>query len=471
MINRFLEFKFISPISNYKFNKSSYNYYLVITNMSNDNNIVVNKIHLKNIDNINETIRSYFISRSIKLCPSDQVSYNINLFEHNKSSNIITLLFSGLFSNEGRNEININKTESNNKAYILLNRVFNSNVSTEYKDVSSFLNEKFFNIETVVRDTIKNERNCCILFFSKSFKTDNRIIVPDNINGSSKEYIYFRYASTLIKEVIFNKKKPMYIDRPIKYHPFKNNLITTTVDGRLRGFVIENDLTFKIYNKQIKLQNLVDAKTVNQLLEGSGSNGYLSRVVSQDHNAVHMPYSGYLKQVGIFNRGDYTFTGLKFDSDYFIPPGVHERDYASVILGNYTYSGVGVGAGTRPSSSCFACDDYIRPQPNTRLIFTVILINHNNHLKNSRMLTNPKLMNFLKNCPKNKYATVVPEPIWMQQGEKIGELVNDGSYPSYTITMFNRNIEFTSDIMKYSIYSDNKKDCLIRLNDMVGQLL
>ncbi len=456
MINRFLEFKFISPISNYKFNKSSYNYYLVITNMSNDDNMVVNKIHLQNIDNINETIRSYFISRSIKLCPSDEVSYNINLFEHNKSSNIITLLFSG--------NININKTESNHKAYILLNRVFDSNVSTEYQNTSSFLNEKFFNIETVVRDTVKNERNCCLLFFSKSFKTDNRIIVPDNVNGSSREYIYFRHANTLIKEVVFDKKQPMYIDRPIKYHPYKNNIITATVDGRLRGFEIENDLTFKIYNKQIRLQNLVDAKAVSQLLGGSG---YLSRVLLQDHEAVHMPYSGYLKQVGIFNRGDYTFTGLKFDSDYFIPPGVHERDYGSVILGNYTYSGVGVGAGTRPSSSCFACDEFIRPQPNTRLIFTVILINHNN----SKVLTNPKLMNFLKNCPKNKYATVVPEPIWMQQGEKIGELTRDKTFPSYTITMFNRNIELTSDVMKYSIYSDNKKDCLIRLNDMVGQLL
>ncbi len=460
MINRFLEFKFISPISDYKFNKSSYNYYLVITNMgassSNNDKIVVNKIHLKNIDNINETIRSYFISRSIKLYPSDKVSYNINLFEHNKSSNIITLLFSGA--------ININKTESNHKAYILLNRVFDSNVSTEYKDTSSFLNEKFFNIETVIRDTIKNEKNCCLLFFSKSFRTNNRIIVPEIVDGSNKEYIYFRYANTLIKEIVFNKALPLYIDRPIKYHPYKNNLITATTDGRLRGFEIESDLTFKIYNKQIRLQNLVDAKAVSQLLGGSG---YLSRVLLQDHKSVHMPYSGYLKQVGIFNRGDYTFTGLKFDSDYFIPPDVHERDYASVILGNYTYSGVGVGAGTRPPGNCFACDDFIKPQPNTRLIFTVILINHNN----SRVLTNPKLMNFLKNCPKNKYATVVPKPIWMQQGEKIGELTNDKTYPSYTITMFNRRIEFTSDIMHYSIDTDNKKNCLIRLNDMVGLLI
>ncbi len=461
MIKRFLEFKFISPISDYKFDKSLYNYFLVITNMSNhinSNDIVVNKIHLKNIDNINETIRSYFVSRSIELCPSDKVSYNINLFEHNKSSNIITLLFSG--------DIDINKAESNNKAYVMLNRVIHSNVSTEYKDTSSFLIEKFFNVENIIRDTSVNDKNCCLLFFSKSFRTNNRIVIPEVIDGSGKEYIYYRYANTLMKEVVFNKYSQFYIDRPIKYHPYKNNIITATTDGRLRGFEIDNDLTFTIYNKKIRLQNLVDTKTVGQLLEGSG---YLSRVLLQDHKSVHMPYSGYLKEVGIFNRGDYTFTGLKFYSDYFIPPGVHERDYASVILGNYTYSGVGVGAGTRPSSSCFACDDYLRPQPNTRLVFVVILINYNQGTNNT--LTNPKLMNFLKNCPKNKYATVVPEAIWMQQGEKIGQLTNNSSYPSYTITMFNHQIEYTSDIMHYSINADNKKDCLIRLNDMVGLLV
>jgi hypothetical protein len=378
---------------------------------------------------------------------------------------MVNLLFSS--------HIDINEIEYDDKPYIILYKPSDTIVSAKYTDDSSFLNEIFFNLEPFpnVRDPKEErrsiDRNSSILFLNTSMKPNNILILPKVIDvaNTKDKYIFSRYVHSFVKETDYKKIKPKVVNRILELDPYNNNIVTSVVDGRLRGFGIDNSLQFSLYNNRLTLSNLISKPS-----EMLGGSGYISRVLSQDCKAVHMPYSGYFREVGIFNRSNntngYTITSLKFNSNYFMPPSVSERDYGSVIFGNYTNPGVGVGAGSRGPDSCYKGHDFLKPQPRIRLTFYVIIINKGDYPN----LTNAKLVNVienLKNGGENKYNIIYPKAMWMQQGEQIGMLDSNSS----VIILFNRKIEFASDIKHFSIESHSKRDCLLKLNDVVGELI
>ena len=157
-----------------------------------------------------------------------------------------------------------------------------------------------------------------------------------------------------------------------------------------------------------------------------------------------------------------------------MPPDVRERDYLSVLLGNYTHAGVGVGAGTR------WWPELLEPQPNTHLIYHLVMVTGSP--KSSFDFTNLKLKNIKRAVGVNSPSRI--KPIWLEQGEEIGKFfcgggegnrrINGGG--SMTIFLCNRPMDFTSDIKYFSkmeLKGSNHKsfDCLIRTRDIVGVLL
>jgi len=146
-----------------------------------------------------------------------------------------------------------------------------------------------------------------------------------------------------------------------------------------------------------------------------------------------------------------------------MPVDVHERDLASVILGNFTYSGVGVGAGNR------AYPELLEPQPQIKLVYYMILVNPTS---NSFEFSNQKLKNFNDFWKDDNIIHKIPS-IWLEHGEELATFKNN---VGYVVTMFNRPLDFTSDIKYYSkfdITNNEQKqiDVFVKLRDVIGMIL
>jgi len=477
-MNDIIELNYISPISKYTFNKDANNYYLVLINSGINNKTFINKIQLLDIGNVNDQTRGYSINKAVQLQSKLQYPfYSIRLFEHNKANNNLNLLFTG--------EINLNNIEFNGIQITKLfapSQVLGKLRSGKNENDTSFLSEKFFNYESIMPE------NKCLLFYTRLRKknSDKVIIKPIIIsNQDDNKYVYNRYHQNLIKEhhVVtidklcegntFNdylkliglydidvnryhdKKqdtfKSMYMRkinpqfRKLKYAPFLNNILTAAIDGRLVGISKINSATkFNIKDKQYHFKDLVTKPY--QLMNGGG---YLTTVLPQDYQRIHMPYAGYLTEIGIFHLDSYCIT-LRFESDYFMPPDVHEREYISVIYGHNI-------------QMSRAYPELVEIQPNTSLVFYVIIFGGQE--SNTVHMTNGKLVN-IKNIV-NPNTLYKPMPKWFEKGE---ELATFSCTIGNILVLVNRPIEFTSDIKHYSSLQ-KRIASYIKMNDVVGVIL
>jgi hypothetical protein len=488
----FIEVTYISPISSYRFNKSD-KYFLTFVAASTSTSpstklAAINKIVLGEINNITDSLRGIVVKKTIKMINNQYPNFKINLFKYNSTTNIIQLLFTG--------DIVIDDYEFGQKSNVILHGVENIK-STTYTSESDLLDEKFFNLEYV------EDENKCLVFFSKLFKPNNLIpIIKPTILDVTKLtktdiYSYDRNSHCIIKEYIptyiknllnttnvaqiqnlhntrfvndiclpnnfkkyvdlynadvtiydgsFNKIKQNDLVklRPIRYDPYINNFIIVPADSRVRGFQINDSVKFLLNGTEYKINNLVDIHTLNGI--NQDPSGIFCRMCPQDYQRVYTPYSGYLKDV----RVDKSYILFKFESNYFIPKDVGERNYMAVIYGNYMYGGTGVGMAMREAP------ELLDEQPNTKLVFYVIMIGYGIKLINKK-LVNQQVIKLLEG-----------EQTWFEQGEELGLFKCCGGS---VICLFNRTVDFTADIKQYSIIENNKQmDTLIKARDVLGML-
>lgn len=508
-----IEINYISPISNYSFNKKD-KYYLVFINTTTNNTVILNKIELSNINNISSKIRSYFVGMAFDITNNSQYpDYQIKIFCHNLDNDYIYLLFTGSLSLDSLEIFGIKCITLNSPS-----KVINDIRKTKYIDMSSFLDEQFYNFETI------NTNNRCLMFITRVIKTNKYQVKPFiykyDMANDNNIYIYNRYSNNIIKEFIpnymkniINIKKIMsseyfylhsinfmskfcsnnhnslqkynqfikdyqidtniyenikesnYINfkslllrkikdsfRLLRYDPYLNNVVISPTDGRIKAFNINDSLKFDIYNSQIDLINIIPNSY--QLKSGSG---FINRLTPTDYQRINIPYSGYLINIGIYKQSEnmpYVVI-MKFDSNYFIPPDVHEREYLSVIYGN----AVGVSRGY---------PDLLIKQPNTNLEFYLVMIA--NGSTSSIQLINSKLLGITKSI--NLNSTFATKPTWFQQGEEIGVF---NCSLGYTIFMINRSMDFSADIKYYSKQEPNNLfkpiECFVKMNDLVGLII
>ncbi len=417
----YLEFHYISPVSEYNF-KANNLHILVFSSSSSDNKIRLYKTTFKKLGNINNTVRGYPVDKSLLPLPSlFHQSINASLFAYDPLTKTMTLLFSGI--------IHLDKIEEGNINYIELKR--QPLRSIRYDSDKDFFDEAFFKYE----DAEPKEK--AFLYMRKVHFTELPIMKPSVINfddlPSTKGEIWFydRYKNTVMREFIpkgtskgFNLNTTKlglirqheqsfvsnyitgknthddyirFLDdypkddrysilgsepskdnfkisisrkirsdlRPLRFEPYINNIVTSPVDSKITSFYITKSLKLAIGNKLYESKNLV-----SKPMQYDGGFGFKCIVSPTDYQRVHMPYSGYLKEFGIFggyNDKPYLIS-MRFESSYYMPPDVHERDLLSVVNGHPTYGGVGVGANHR------AHPELLLPQPDTYLIFNVIII-------------------------------------------------------------------------------------------------
>jgi hypothetical protein len=446
-----LVINYLTPISNYKFDNIKNNYYLVGITSIFEEGIIITKIKLNDIDNISDSIRAYHIDKGIAI---QNPLISLKLFQHDKNSNIISLLFTL--------DLNISGLKCNSIQSISLyapTKVLNELRSADYKNEASFLQEQFYNYETIDKD------NRCLIFLNRVKKSKCEVMDQFLIKYKMSKDVYFydRYSKNIIKEQemfkinnfcqnnTFNDYmkyiKQYSIDlnryiptkntsfkslfmrkinksfRPFKNDPLKNNQVLSPSDGRVSVFKI-NELMHKIKNFSLE---------VTGLNEGCG---FVNRLSYDDYQRVNLPYSGYLRQIAIYDK----YLLLKFESNYFIPPGVHEREYISVVYGsNIQMSRI--------------YPDLVDVQKNTKLIFYVIVIGDSIGLLNDKLIS---LKETVQAGMINKIKS-----IWFDQGE---ELCVFNCCLGHIIFMTNRPMQFSSDINHSSI------ETYVRLNDVVGSL-
>ena len=209
-----------------------------------------------------------------------------------------------------------------------------------------------------------------------------------------------------------------------------------------------------IYNKLVSLNDLY----LNNL---NGGSGFYCRKCPQDYNGVCFPFSGDLKNITLLKKSDHPYTMIfRIDSDYYIPKNVSERALLSVLRGNHTYGGVGIGAGSR------AFPELLKKQPNTHLTYYLIIVGAT---KRDFIKFSNKFSNIDTTLEMNK--TIHFKSTWVDKGEELGNIICGGGS---VIVLCNRKINFENDIRFYSKLVKNslKKpiDCLINIKDIVGKL-
>lgn len=486
----YLELHYISPHTGHKFDDKS-DYLLVLTGLDlYRNQMNISKLKITNIDNINAEIRGFSLNHSV---PITNVTFlNIMLFRLDPTNSQVYLLFTGM--------LDLNEREYYGIKYVALNQPPSANGfyrHAKYIDNKTFLQEQFYHY-----DVPASTESFCLLFFAKTHQT-NFSLVPSTtlkFDENSMIAVYDRYKQVIVDELTPNisqtghlfethfrhlrqfidkycvpKAYDKYLNdyqidpklyqkagenpfankisldlRPIYQEPYLNNILTSPTDGRIRGFKVNDTTKFILYNKTYFLKDFTIKP--EQLI---GGNGYLCRMNPQDYQRAFTPYGGYLTEISLYDTGVRTIV-LKYESDYFIPPTVHERDYAAIIYGNFIHTGTGVGAGNR------AYPELLKVQPDTYLIYYVVLMG-------SIELTNSKLNDLIKILPKNSVHRI--KPVWVDQGEEIGYFgCSDGT----VIMMTNRPIEFSADISYYSKMKLNslKKpiDTYVKARDLVGLL-
>lgn len=489
-MTKFLEFNYISPITNYKFNCLQNKYYLVLINTSKNGFIFIHKIEINTIGNVTEIIRSYFVDKTIEISANNlDKCYEIRLFQHSIKSNILKLLLVG--------KINLRDLNFNEIINIFLfspSKVLNCERDILFIDFTSFLEEQFFNYETL------DKTNKCILFIKMVNTNKYDVIKPYlfKYDLSNETYVFNRYFNNIMKEIrpnyllcdnlkydqlahlikyfkkfcnnksydnYLNFLNEYYIDvnkyiksityannlyltkinpllRKINYSPYLNNMIVSPCDGRVIGFDVKEFLRFIFFNKTYTIDDFMNKKS--NMYNGSG---FLHRIIPCDYQIINLPYSGYLVEM-IFLENNIVV--MEFYNTYFIPADVHEREYISVIYGHNINS-----SRTYP--------ELVIPQAKNHLKFYLIIIGVDTKEKNTFIINNKKINKTdLKN---NK--------IWLEQGEEIGYYTCGGGYSLFLI---NRKINFEDDIKYYSklingSHHDKLIECFIKMNDNVGLIL
>lgn len=423
----FIEIKYMSPISNFKFCTDNLIYYLVLTS-TNNGIIYINKIKLDDFNNVTQTTRGYNIGKAIKVEKTEFPFCSVKMFSHNLNNNIISLLFSG--------NIDIDNIEYNGIKVIMLYKpsaILGKMRHGIYQDDSSFIDEKYYNFETV------DMKNKCILFISRSIGK-RQLIMPsiytiDNYQCNDI-FIYDRYNTNIIKEtpvcVNFIMKRN-YLDL-IEWYNIDVN----------RYDVINTDNFEELVMRKINVDNFRQQKIapyLNGLIcspaDGRtkilNNNSFVTRMTWSDYPYVLMPYLGVIidKKNGMLNNGNH-YVILKFINDYYIPPSVQEREYISVLLGH-------------PIFNSKLYPELLIPQPKTTLAFSIILIGNNNP---NSISTIPYIQN-----------SSIPQGI---------EVARFNLCCGTIYCVFNRNIDMSRDMLQYS---EKQIECYIRVRDIIGVLL
>ena len=139
---------------------------------------------------------------------------------------------------------------------------------------------------------------------------------------------------------------------------------------------------------------------------------------------------------------------MRFESNYFIPKDVHERDYKSVIYGHNV-------------SMSRAWPELVNVQPDTSLVFYVIVIGDKDSL--SANFTNKKLLDIKKIVKPN--SIYKPVPHWFDTAEEL--LTFNCNLVNNTLFLINRKIDFASDI-KHNSNLPSKINTYIKLKDILG---
>ncbi len=459
-----ININYISPMSTYKFDSNNNKYYLVHMGLYS-----IHKIDLpSNINNINQQIRAYSINKAIKT--ENHFAYptqDLMVFEHNIHKNIIKLLFVA--------KLDLVKYDYGNLIELTMrqpSKVLGNFRSSTYTNDYDFMNEQFFNYES-----FEPENDKCMLFLMKVHDLKNRNIVEkSNITPQISDRLLFnRYHNTIIKEQpvlqidnlcksnrtedYLTLMKHYNIDvnrytktdlltfrelflRPInpKFRPlvsqyYFNNLINAPADGRVKAFNINNEFRLRIMNCDYSLSDIIGVSfTLN-----TGS-GMMTRLTPGDYQRVSMPYPGYLTEIAIVGN----YTSLKFESTYFMPPSVKEREYISVLYGNNV-------------SMSRNFPELVEVQPRIKLIFYVILFGKD------VILTNKKLLEIAR---KNLRIQIPYEDIWFEKGEEVGGF---NCCQGHVLFITNRPIDFTNDIRYHTM--DKNIECYIKNKDIFGLLL
>ena len=317
----YIELLYISPVSKYRFS-NNIKYTLVFTNTI-GNKVYIHKIPLKNINNVTNQNRAYSVHKTLKIPANSNII--VNLFEYNKNSNKMKLLFRG--------NMNMSKYELHNKSYVTMRPLYMLN-KTSSLDSTFYIKEQFYNF--IHRKSLDGY---CLLFFKKldeygkakspivKFssvdtmtpgilvydKYNNTIIkenIPDQVSQTgSLQKIHYNHTNYYLSYCNNNNNKPVnmgyqidisqynpqtksiYSDfRPLGHDPYKNNLITSPVDSRIRGFNINPTLKLSIYDSIVSLYDLrIDPNVFKS--------GFYCRVCPQDYKGICFPYSGNVTKV------------------------------------------------------------------------------------------------------------------------------------------------------------------------------
>ena len=443
----YININYVSPNIKNGFNNK---YIMVIMRtLKLSNKVILYKIELNNINNITNEIRGFILNKKIKIDDNEYDNFIINIYEHKLVNNIIYLVFTK----------NLTKKELLDNKPIKLEALIKPNRRVEYKDDISFIDERFFRNEVD-----RNSNDFFILFVNREQTT--QLIEPITINiNNTNIYVFDRYSNMIFKEPVLDMIKDKYNDKN-KIRDKHNEYIVNymIVNRNIKTFLNEyqpemcfittnqniiptckiNDTMYRPIYLEINRNNTIVSPVDSRVDIYTKKNNkmFICRMTPRDFQKIYNPYRGYLDNI---EKKD-TYCILKFKSSYYIPPDVMERDYLSVILGNFTYSGSGVGAGNR------YYPEVLDKQPNTNLEYKIIISGQN--IKNSYKLTNIKLKYFSE---KNEN--------WFEQGEELGEFSNLGGT---VIVIFNRNIDFADDI-KFN--SKNKLDVFIKCRDLIGYIL
>lgn len=517
--NKYLCIEYISPKTTYSFPKNGIFYWLVFITTNSENIVNIHKIELNNIDNINDNIISYKINKCIRVKPYlFNSSVTISLYSYIENGKEIQLLFSNKvelskYEYNNKNYIRLFGLPKINGKLRNARINLNSNLNNDLV----FLEEKFHNFQEY------DENNYCLLFFTKSTIPLYNILLPLQIKfdmalENENIFIYDRYSNNIIIEHIPNRvkesirfngnhggnstqhkhflnildflskyclEKKSYVDyiedycinsnkynikceglfkniymeyRKLKYDPYMNNIIVSPVDSRVRSFNINAASKVSIHNRILGIADLIPENITN-MLNGSG---VLFRISPQDYHGISIPYSGYISGYRIQSKNEsrpYIFS-LRIESGYYMPPNIHQPNYAALMNGNYIYTGSGVGASLR------YWPELLEIQPDTHLKYYLIIIGS---LNGSIKILNNKLnhINLLKETDGFKPL----KQIWLEQGEEICHNMCGGGI---VIFLCNRPMEFANDIKYYSKIENNNLvssiDTYIRMRDVIGFL-
>ena len=431
-----IEVSYISPASQYKFNKHM-KYTLILSYTLGDKAMII-KMGISKIDNVTAQVRGYGIKKTIRVPISKDVV--VNLMEYNPTTNRMKLIFRG------------NLTRGQGRYYVTLRPLYVLN-RTAPLSKTCYIAEQFYNF--IHR---KTPTGYCLLFLNKPYRKSRfPIINTSNIDTRNIVVVYDKYHNMLVKEsssVSYSRPIQTYhykhvsypgsasyyqIDeaqynpqtgmiypeyRPIYRDPYSNNIMIAPVDGRVRGFAANPTIRLAIGG--------TSATPYNMDIQEDLKSCFYFRVCPQDSKTVSFPYNGRVTKIYKKKVNGVCLDIFKVDNSYYMAPSIHERDYLSVLRGNHTYGGPGVGAGSR------GYPELLQPQPDSHLTYYLIVVGGNTHMKHKKV------------------------PSWAEQGEVIGK-VNGGS----VIVLCNRKMSFAEDI-KY--YGSRAIDCLRRMNDIVGYL-